>query len=145
MCDEYAPQASDKKIQKWIEILSANDSDVLFTLGIAKGTVWHTKPPYPELKAVESEEIQVRRFVRQKMILEASAPEDGAAAHITVNRFVAELENGDEYELFNMITPSEQEEVTYPDDVCFGCGEKIPDESEAVLFGKRYYHKRCME
>jgi len=144
MNEEYAQQASDEKIRKWIDMLSASDSSVLFELGIVKGTIWNTHPPYPELKAVETEEIQVRRFVKQKIVMEASAPEDDAAAHISVIRFVAELENGEEYELASMIEPASPDEVEYPEDICFGCGERIPDESEMVEYKKRSYHKRCM-
>jgi len=136
---------SEKKIERWCQMVSAVDSRVVFKLGMDEGVRWDTEPPYPELRLVEVEESHVRRTMLQRSIVEATEPETEDGVYLIVERLVAELEDGREVELQKYVGPvPEGQEPAHPGNVCRACEVEICDESEIVLYEGEPYHRRCM-
>jgi hypothetical protein len=134
---------SDEKLNRWCEIIGANDSAFEFNLGVEQGTQWQQKPPYPDLKVVDSSLVHVRRIVVQRVVLTASVPEDYDQAEIVVQRLVAELENGQELEMMREACPAKESEKVVDPGVCEACGQNIADELDTVWIGDMPYHSRC--
>lgn len=135
---------SDDKLRSWCEMIAASDSKIEFPLGVEKGSVWQTKPPYPDLMAVDVEEIQVRRFMFQRLSVVARMDETDEEGHVQVSRLVAELENGAQIELSKIVEPVTNSEPSEDDNICRACDLPIVDETEKIFHDGRPYHRRCM-
>lgn len=135
---------SEARLQAWCEMIMAHDSDVQFELGLKKGAVWDTKPPYPDLEVVETKDMHVRRIVMQESMLRARMPETDDEGYIKVSRLVAELENGQELELNRTAEPASDDSPDEPDNICRACDLQIVDDSEVVMHEGKPYHRRCM-
>jgi hypothetical protein len=136
---------SEEKIDRWCQMLSADDCAFSFGLGLQAGAKWEAHPPYPDLKLVSVVEPHVRRIVLQEAVLEVSDPETGDGAYLRMKRFVAELEGGQEMELNRVVEPvPDGSEPALPGNVCRACDLEIVDESEVVMYEGEPYHRRCM-
>ena len=136
----------NQKLQYWANLIAARDTKVAFALGLKKGMKWDTEAPYPFMQVVDTREIHVRRFVAQNVTVEATA-EDGNRGFIKVQRFVAELENGEEVQLSISAIPASdkcdgEQAIDY---FCRACDTEIKIKSERVVLDGKPYHRRCVE
>lgn len=137
---------SDKKLERWCELLGASDSKFVFQLGIDSGVRFDATPPYPDLVVQDSSIVHVRRVVVQEIVVTATVPEDHDQAEIMVQRLVAELETGQELELMRTAQPVAESEKNVDMSVCGACGEPLAgeiDEFNTVVIEDAPYHRRC--
>ena len=135
---------TDERIERWCQLLTAADSLFEFKLGLATGTSWKARPPYPNLKALGTKDVHVRRFVLQQLDLEVSVPEDDDVANIAVERLVAELEDGREVEIARTAKPATVQQSAIDNNVCPACDDQIVNMDDAQEHEGVLYHKRCM-
>lgn len=130
-------------------MLASIEAPYEFTLGMGAGTRFPARPPYPDLAVLEADDVHVRRVVLQRVVVDASAPEDqGAKEHrqaYEVLRLVAELEGGAEMEIHRTATEvSGSKDRPIDPTRCAACNRPIPH-GEGITASGRAYHRRCIE
>ena len=123
-----------------------SDSPYIMKLGQEAGSQFQAKPPFPDANILECDEVYVRRMVLQRTVVRAFTPGENGARDIEVVRLVAELEGGDELEIFR--TADEMTDpVPSPANAdkarCAGCHGNIPH-GDGIPHGDDVYHERCL-
>ena len=136
---------SDDKLMSWCQMISSDCHTIDIPLGLESGSRWETKPPYPDLFAIDVKETQVRRVVLHEVVVAAEMAETEESGVIKITRLVAELEGGNQIELSRVAEPASSDEAAAPTDVCNACNGKIVDESETVMIDSLSYHRRCVD
>jgi len=137
-------------MKAWDELLGSIQAPYDIQLGLEPGTRFPARPPYPDLAVLEVDNVHVRQIVLQRMVVEATTPEDAGVASeprktYEVLRLVALLEGGAEMEIHRTAV-----EVKGTDDRpidptrCAACNRPIPY-GEGVTVDGRAYHQRCVD
>lgn len=132
-------------MRRWADVLGDVAAPYDLKLGLEPGTRFDARPPYPDVRILDVEEVYVRRVVLQRMLVAAFTPEDDGSPkeQLEVLRLVAELEGGEELEIHRTARPLEPKEVPADKGKCAACGVAIPH-GEAVETEDGAFHPRCV-